>query len=185
VYVTHDYSEALALADRICVIREGTVVQVDEPKKVYTDPQNIFVASILGHPRINLVRAEINKAGGAYTLRRGDFTFPCLPRHAPVLEEYGKPDIVVGFRPHQVTFRMDDPHDGAGWMRTSVDAFEIRNYVGIILARIGDQSITIQCEEYQDIREKSDIWIRPDAQKAFLFDAETETNLLAGSRRGE
>lgn len=185
VYVTHDYSEALALADRICVIREGRVVQTAEPKKVYSEPQNIFVASILGHPSINLIRTQIQKADGSHTLRNGEFSLRCAPWHASVLESYGKQEIVLGFRPHEVAFRLDDPHGEGGWLRSTVEAFEIRNYKGIILARVGDQQVTIQCEEYENIQEKSVIWIRPDAQKAYLFDAETETNLLAGHRRGE
>lgn len=185
VYVTHDYSEALSLADRICVVREGEVVQIDEPKKIYSEPRDIFVARILGYPSINLMTTEIRRADGAYVLKRGDFSFTCDPRHGSALDAYGKASVVMGFRPHEIGFRPDRPPEGEGWTRVTVEAFEVRNYQGIILTKIGDQPVTIQCQEFEHVEEKSDIWIKLDPRKVYLFDVETEENLLASRQRGE
>jgi multiple sugar transport system ATP-binding protein len=179
VYVTHDYTEALALGERICVLQGGRIVQVDVPRKVYGEPRNVFVASLLGQPRINLLKSEIHSADGVYTLRKEGFVFTCPPRLHARLTSYGKKEVILGFRPHEIDFRLDPPGEPDGWLAADVQAFEIRNYKGIILARVGEQQVTIQCEEYQDIREKSRLWMRPVADKVYLFDAETEMNLLA------
>ena len=59
IYVTHDYLEALALGDRICIINGGEIVQIGEPEQVYYEPFNTFVAQVIGQPEINLVDVGI------------------------------------------------------------------------------------------------------------------------------
>ena len=59
IYVTHDQSEAMTLGDRVCVMREGVLQQLDAPQVLYDSPVNLFVAGFIGSPAMNLVEAEI------------------------------------------------------------------------------------------------------------------------------
>ena len=81
VYVTHDQAEALTLADRIVVMRDGRVQQVGTPADIYDRPANLFVASFLGSPAINLLEGHIVPENGAPHFRRGTLAIP-LPTTA-------------------------------------------------------------------------------------------------------
>src|SRR5438067_6460281 len=64
IYVTHDQSEAMTLGDRVCVLRDGFLQQVDAPQRLYDAPVNLFVAEFIGSPSMNLVAAELAEADG-------------------------------------------------------------------------------------------------------------------------
>ena len=71
IYVTHDQSEAVTLGDRVCVLRDGVLQQVDRPQVLYDRPANLFVAGFIGSPAMNLVQAEIVERGGTRAARFG------------------------------------------------------------------------------------------------------------------
>jgi multiple sugar transport system ATP-binding protein len=101
VYVTHDQAEALTLADRIVVMRDGVVQQIGSPDEVYERPRNMFVASFLGNPPINYIEGAIESDGGAPVFRRGALRI-ALP---PELMRGGSSapgDVVLGIRPEDV-----------------------------------------------------------------------------------
>ncbi len=72
LYVTHDQVEAMTLADRIVVMREGRIEQIGAPHQLYTDPDNVFVAGFIGSPRIELPGGERGKRNAAPSRRNGD-----------------------------------------------------------------------------------------------------------------
>jgi multiple sugar transport system ATP-binding protein len=103
VYVTHDQTEAMTLGDRVAVMRDGVVQQVDAPESLYERPANVFVAGFIGSPAINLFPASVE--GGAVRLPFGDAR---LPRPASrdgdrALGKAGRDrDVIVGIRPEHV-----------------------------------------------------------------------------------
>jgi multiple sugar transport system ATP-binding protein len=92
VYVTHDQVEAMTLGDRVAVLRDGILQQVDTPQNLYTHPANLFVAAFMGAPPMNLVEATIE--GG--TLKFGGFAIPFTNG---ALAGYGQETVIVGIRP--------------------------------------------------------------------------------------
>jgi multiple sugar transport system ATP-binding protein len=99
VYVTHDQAEALTLADRIVVMKEGLIQQVGTPDQVYDRPVNTFVASFLGNPPINYLDGEIDDGSGAPVFRRGNLRIALSPAMLP--RTYPSP-VVLGIRPEDV-----------------------------------------------------------------------------------
>jgi multiple sugar transport system ATP-binding protein len=91
VYVTHDQVEAMTLGDRVAVMRDGRVQQVDVPGKLYDEPANLFVAAFIGSPAMNLVQATV--AGD--TIRMGSLSIPADPSRRPASE--GR--VIAGLRP--------------------------------------------------------------------------------------
>ena len=79
VYVTHDQAEALTLADRIVVMRDGSIQQIGRPDDIYERPANVFVASFLGSPAINLLDGELIMHGQHVFFQRGDLRIPLPP----------------------------------------------------------------------------------------------------------
>ena len=92
IYVTHDQVEAMTLGQRVAVMRDGNVLQMDEPQRLYKEPQDLFVAGFIGSPAMNLVEAAID--GGEATF--GGFRVPLLPQRMPAS---GPSRIVLGMRP--------------------------------------------------------------------------------------
>jgi multiple sugar transport system ATP-binding protein len=91
IYVTHDQVEAMTLGDRVAVLHDGRLQQVDTPKRLYDRPANLFVAAFMGSPAMNMVHAAIEDGRVVF----GGYSFP-LPSHAPA-DRQG--DVVLGVRP--------------------------------------------------------------------------------------
>jgi multiple sugar transport system ATP-binding protein len=103
VYVTHDQIEAMTMGERVAVMNEGRLEQVDHPQALYDRPANLFVAGFIGSPPMNLVRARVEHGVDGPDLVVGRQRLP-LPSDVPdgVLERAGDDPIVVGVRPEAI-----------------------------------------------------------------------------------
>jgi multiple sugar transport system ATP-binding protein len=93
IYVTHDQVEAMTLGQRVAVMRDGKVQQVDAPQVLYDEPANTFVAAFIGSPAMNLAEAHVS--GGSVAV--GPFSFPLHHQRRPPSDDHG--DVVLGIRP--------------------------------------------------------------------------------------
>lgn len=82
IYVTHDQTEAMTLGTRIVVLKDGVIQQVDTPKKLYNEPQNLFVAGFIGSPQMNFIDAVCKVHGEEVRLEFGDFSIVLPPQKA-------------------------------------------------------------------------------------------------------
>jgi multiple sugar transport system ATP-binding protein len=92
IYVTHDQVEAMTLGQRVAVMRDGRIQQIDSPQALYADPANLFVAAFIGSPSMNLVRGGVDGDHVAF----GGFRIPLDPRRLPSREG----EVILGIRPH-------------------------------------------------------------------------------------
>jgi multiple sugar transport system ATP-binding protein len=97
IYVTHDQVEAMTMGDRVAVLRRGRLQQVDEPQTLFDSPANLFVASFIGSPEMNMLEADVARDGDGIALRVGA-DFLTLPRATPVAGRVGE-RVAVGIRP--------------------------------------------------------------------------------------
>jgi multiple sugar transport system ATP-binding protein len=95
VYVTHDQVEAMTMGDRVAVLKDGLLQQVDTPRRMYDHPDNVFVAGFIGSPAMNLIDTAVIDGG----VKFGSGTFPVARQH---LEGTGK-TVTVGVRPEDLT----------------------------------------------------------------------------------
>jgi multiple sugar transport system ATP-binding protein len=112
IYVTHDQIEAMTMGDRVVVMRKGRIQQVDLPQTIYERPANLFVATFIGSPPMNLLRAQLERDGGDLVCRIGsqrlsvpEETVAALPALAGRVGE----TIAVGIRPEHVRDAADAP----------------------------------------------------------------------------
>jgi multiple sugar transport system ATP-binding protein len=120
VYVTHDQVEAMTMGDRVAVMRRGVLQQFDAPQRLYEQPANLFVASFIGSPAMNVLEGTLERGGDGIVCRVGSATLRVDGR--PELEAFvGKP-VGVGIRPEA----LDEPGrwPGAGTLRGKVQAVE-------------------------------------------------------------
>ena len=102
IYVTHDQVEAMTLADRIVIMRDGHIEQVGTPLEVFETPVNTFVASFIGSPPMNLIDAEVGSSDGRPVAALADGTTVALPAQAAARLK-ASDRIVLGFRPDTLT----------------------------------------------------------------------------------
>jgi multiple sugar transport system ATP-binding protein len=107
IYVTHDQVEAMTMGDRICVMKDGDIMQVATPLEIYNHPANLFVAGFIGSPPMNLFRGHLRRAGGRVRFVE-DSTAPtplCLDIEGELLrrtEAYIERPVVLGMRPEAI-----------------------------------------------------------------------------------
>ena len=128
IYVTHDQVEAMTMGHRVAVLRKGELQQVDVPQALYDNPVNLFVASFIGSPEMNLVQVTLERVDGRLTCRVGEHTLD-VPADViagrPALERYVGNAIALGIRPeHLEDARVADARVGSGRLRGRVTATE-------------------------------------------------------------
>jgi multiple sugar transport system ATP-binding protein len=106
MYVTHDQTEAITMADRVAVMRDGTLQQLDTPQRLYDDPVNLFVAGFIGSPAMNLVGARLSAGGGnGMVASFGDHRLlvpPAVLDRRPGARDLIGRDVVLGLRPEDL-----------------------------------------------------------------------------------
>ena len=108
VYVTHDQTEAMTMADRIVVMRDGVVQQFDTPQMLYNHPKNTFVAGFIGSPQMNFIDCKVKKKNERYILLFNNYEIKLPPRMNDYLIMYENKDVILGIRPENLSIVNDD-----------------------------------------------------------------------------
>ncbi len=170
IYVTHDQIEAMTMADKIVVMRDGHIEQTGAPLEVYDNPRNLFVAGFIGSPAMNLINGTLKSAGGARRVETDDgMTLP-LPANAPGKEGQR---VIYGLRPDHLRVG-----SGAG-VKVVVDVVEPTGADTLVFARVGAQSICGAFAERHSFKPGEVIALEPQLASVHLFDATSGNNLRA------
>ncbi len=124
VYVTHDQVEAMTLGDRVCVLRDGLLQQVDTPQNLFDNPVNLFVAGFMGSPSMNFVTAQLVRDDSGAHVDFAGFKLPVPDStfaEKPGLDQYHGKNLILGIRPSDFE-DSSAAHDHTGWARLSVRA---------------------------------------------------------------
>jgi multiple sugar transport system ATP-binding protein len=124
VYVTHDQIEAMTMGDRVAVLRRGVLQQFEAPQHLYERPANLFVASFIGSPAMNMVEATVELDGDAPVLRLGSGMLPVPRDVAGSLSAHSGRRIALGIRPEALAEVNGRGDDGSGRLRGVVRAVE-------------------------------------------------------------
>ena len=170
VYVTHDQVEAMTMADRMVVMRDGRIEQVGTPLEVYETPTNTFVAGFIGSPSMNMVPGALraNGAGSEVATKDGIvFAGPDGGRTSPNR-------VIVGFRPRDL--KIVDP-SVPNALSTRVEFIEHTGVETFIFVRVGETRLCASVEkgEWQELEEE--VWVRPDPASTHYFDQETKERI--------
>jgi ABC-type sugar transport system ATPase subunit len=169
IYVTHDYIEAMAMADRIAVISKGKLMQVGTPQEVYFDPVNEFVASTVGEPPMNFIHAEIVEEDGKLCATHSGQRFP-LERPTGVR---GKVDI--GIRPVDIAITQET--GGEYCWPVKVRSVLPTGAKQIVEVMLGRQIVLVKSVRDKGFLPDSDAFIRLDQKSVYLFDAQSKERI--------
>lgn len=173
VFVTHDQSEALALADRMAVMKDGKIQQLGTPREVFHEPANTFVASFIGSHPMNLIDGVV--ADGQMEVLGTRLQVPEATRGK--LREGQR--IVCGFRPEYVTW-LPEPTPGA--VEAEVATVENLGAAALITARADGQKFQAVVPEEPVPDEEQRCWFSIPVPKTMVFDAESGERIGEGQR---
>jgi multiple sugar transport system ATP-binding protein len=159
IYVTHDQIEALTLADRIAIMKDGIIQQLGTPDEVFFRPDNKYVASFIGSPRMNFFPATLGETGGVRTLALGDVRLP-VEGYAFRREATGPVDL--GIRPEHVVLSDDG-------IEVAIELVEPMGSESLVWSRIGDVpfAVMIQGEKRPSIGDRIKVAFPPGSLNIF------------------
>ncbi|MDW6001795.1 ABC transporter ATP-binding protein [Vibrio mangrovi] len=182
VYVTHDQTEAMTMGDRICVMKQGEIMQVDTPDELYNNPVNMFVAGFIGAPEMNMCEVMIFEQGDDMFIQLEEQSLR-LPNHkADFIRRNGYQNTMMGIRPDSITLALTEPEAHQQTIIGDVIRMENMGHEVYVHFRIGRQEFIARVP-IDDVRDKLDMKLQTgvtfvvDMNKAHIFDKETEKNI--------
>lgn len=187
VYVTHDQTEAMTMADRIVVMKDGLIQQVDTPQHLYDNPCNTFVAGFIGSPQMNFIDAKIVKHNGEFYVQFGsedtkhregvkfNIKLPESKNPKNILEEYVDKEVILGIRPehiHDEPKLLEEFPDGI--VDANVEVTELMGAETYIYMNVEGSYIMARVAPTTTAKMGMDIKVTFEPEKLYLFDKQTE-----------
>jgi len=179
VYVTHDQIEAMTLGQRVAVILNGELQQVETPLTVYEKPVNRFVGGFLGSPPMNFIKGEIKKKNGQYSFVCEGFSFDVPSDVDHLLEAYVGKEVTFGIRPEDI---WDVP--SSGWIEqktiveTKVDFRELMGSDTYVYVKAGPINLVGRVGAMADPHPGSNYGLAFNLKKVHFFDPQTQKAII-------
>ena len=167
IYVTHDQTEAMTMADRIVVMKEGIVQQVGSPRELYFDPVNVFVAGFIGEPPMNFVRKKIENG----CIMVGENKVDLGPKLGQRMREYEGKEIVFGFRPENAIL---GERKNSVLIRADVELTEMLGDNTNVYVNIGEEKAILKIDPHDTPETDAPVVFSIPYDSVYLFDGETE-----------
>ncbi|MEB3861837.1 MAG: ABC transporter ATP-binding protein [Desulfurococcales archaeon] len=176
IYVTHDQSEALAMADKVVVINRGVIQQEAPPDTIYNEPRNVFVASFIGSPPANIFPATMDYTEEPCINLPGGTRHCVEDEYASVLWRMKPSKVIVGFRPEHAEI-VENPVDGRPVIVGEVYTVEPLGRENIVT--VASEDIHLKVITPPEVRPEAGelVYVAVEKGKLMLFDPQTEVNL--------
>ena len=186
VYVTHDQTEAMTMADRIVVMKDGYIQQIGSPKELFSDPANKFVGSFIGSPAMNFIYGTYEN--GTFTaefaniennpLGLDKFAYKVTKEQAGFLKPYEGKRIILGVRPEDIYVKGDtNNHNPSASFKVDCDYVELLGYDLVLYFYINGHKIVAKTDEKTNIKSGDNADMCLDNDKVYFFDADTELRI--------
>ena len=180
IYVTHDQTEAMTLGTRIVVLKDGVIMQVDSPQKLYNEPNNLFVAGFIGSPQMNFIDAVCKVEGEKATLNFEKTSVLLPPAKAKKLIDggYNGKTVVMGIRPEDIgdsQIEIEAHKDAV--FETDVTGYELLGSEVLLYFNVAGTSMTAKVDSRTTARMGDHITLAIDPEKIHCFDKETELTI--------
>ncbi len=179
IYVTHDQTEAMTMGDRIVVMKDGIIQQVDSPQNLYKHPQNMFVAGFIGSPQMNFLDAEVKSKNGKIFLSLAENELDVTDSFAKTneIKEYFNKSVKVGIRPEDVTvdneFIVKNPDKV---LTAKLEVSELMGSESYLYLDYSGQKLTARVAADSPANETVELGILTD--RIHLFDPNSTSNII-------
>lgn len=175
VYVTHDQTEAMTMADRIVVMKDGVIQQVDTPQNLYRHPCNMFVAGFIGSPQMNFIDSTITTDDSTIFASFENYRIPLPIRMYEPLNQYIGKDVVIGIRPEDLHcekfyFQNDDSNK----IELYATIAEMMGSDIFIYSRVRDKTVIAKVPSSSGVKADTNVELAIDTEKIHVFDKDTK-----------
>ena len=177
VYVTHDQVEAMTMGTRVAVLRNGVLEQVDDAQTLYDRPANLFVASFIGSPQMNLIPAGVRVEGNTIRVEAKGLGL--------VIDANGRrfdeppATAILGIRPEHIDLAGEEPAPGRTVVRAEVSYVEPMGGEALMGFIVGERELVAKVREPRGVRAGEHVSVAIETRRVYLYDQETERLALA------
>lgn len=172
VYVTHDQVEAMTMADKIVVMKDGYIQQIGSPLNLYNEPENLFVAGFIGSPPMNFMPITVKKEGKKLIADEGEFKIEIPAEQAKLLEGMEGKKLVMGVRPESLNVNPKGTKEDSIMARVQVIE-QLGDEIQLHLTT-DQSSIVAKVQPTLSFTVDQEIFFTPVPEKLYFFDKETE-----------
>ena len=170
VYVTHDQTEAMTMASRIVIMKDGIIQQIGTPKEVYRTPNNKFVASFIGSPGMNFLDGSIRE--NQFIVNDSKATYRFTEKEQKVLKANNNKPVTLGIRPENILIKKEKTS-----FEVIVDLVEVVGAEMFVHTKIDEVTMVIKCATDDSLEVGSTIYLKFEDNMVHLFDKENELRL--------
>ena len=170
IYVTHDQVEAMTMADRVAVMKDGKLQAYSPPDELYDEPRTLFVASFVGNPPMNFLDVEVTRENGVYHAQAEGIDLTVSPERGE--KAVGKGQVIMGIRPEDITISDDQGISG------NIYGVEPLGRDDLIEVRIGETSVRVLTDPELGLKMGENPVLYFDPNNVQFFDPATEQSLL-------
>ena len=172
IYVTHDQTEAMTMADHIVLMKDGHIMQQGTPNDLYAHPNSLFVASFVGTPQINKLTCKVVEKGGSLAFQCGELLLSVPDDLTALMQQYKGKEVIVGLRPSELTLAPE----GQGEIEGKVDSVEPLGDGFIVYLKAAGQMLVAKIAGGSTVIGKT-ISLNIEKGKFHIFDSQTEERL--------
>ncbi len=170
IYVTHDQVEAMTMADRVAVMKDGKLQAFASPDELYDKPRTLFVAGFVGNPPMNFINVEVSRENGDFLARGNGIELTIQPEQGEKVA--GKGQVIMGIRPEDLTV-------GSEGTRGEIYMVEPLGRDDLINVRLGEDTIIhVLADPAMRLKMNESIALEFDTKKMQFFDSKTEQSFL-------
>ncbi len=179
IYVTHDQVEAMTMADKIVVMKDGIIHQIDSPLNLYNHPTNLFVAGFIGSPAINQLTGKIIKKDNGFYFTDNDIILRIDDEHNEILKKYENKEVIIGIRPEDIyDSEYDDLAENPEKIEAYCDIVEPMGNEFVVFLKTKNSKLTARFDPKKMPKIDENIKITIDMKKVKIFDKESELSLF-------
>jgi len=176
IYVTHDQIEAMTMANKIVVMKDGKVQQIGSPLYLYNNPVNKFVAGFIGSPPMNFLVVKVMEENGSLVLEEGSFKIKPAAEHTEKLKNYVGKELYFGIRPEDLSYTVSSGGDNT--IPVKITVVEPLGADIHLWLTTETQPMVARTEPHYDFKVGDSAVFIPHMEKARYFDKETELSIL-------
>ncbi|MBU5436694.1 sn-glycerol-3-phosphate ABC transporter ATP-binding protein UgpC [Tissierella sp. MSJ-40] len=181
IYVTHDQTEAMTMGDRIVVMKDGVIQQVDSPRNIYENPVNLFVAGFIGNPPMNFIESKIIQENNKLYISFSDVKLEIPEDKAKLIrnKNYINKEVIFGIRPEHISAnpRFIELNQNTQ-LTAKVDVVENMGSMANLYLIYDDISFAANVDSSTNVDMRDNINLAMDMDKMYIFDKETESTIL-------
>jgi multiple sugar transport system ATP-binding protein len=179
IYVTHDQLEAMTMGDRIVVMKDGIIQQVDEPDTVYDHPVNKFVGGFIGSPSMNFANCRVIKENGSFFAASGGFKLKIPERYSETTGRYLEREVILGIRPEHLidTASVQNP-DSESTFRATVRVIESAGSEKLVHIRNEENTFVAKLDPHVQLKTGDTVNFTARMESSHIFNMENGSTIF-------